>query len=235
VAASFIGSRRLGIHHALIFVDLPHDSRPLTPNGTPLPPRTMPVPARSPGLVPAATRASSHRLPYSPYVKLSSVRPRPRVAPPAAARPDDPLFHIPPAYAAQCLIVRALQWSRGDSNPGPPPCKGGALPAKLRPLARPDAPLVGAPGLEPGTSVLSGPRSNHLSYAPRRWCGPVALRRRRSEAPPNDPTARAPRASGRSGAPLAHGCPPPVHRPPCPTPCGHQIALDHPRMSLERR
>ena len=24
-------------------------------------------------------------------------------------------------------------WSRGDSNPGPPPCKGGALPAKLRP------------------------------------------------------------------------------------------------------
>jgi hypothetical protein len=29
-------------------------------------------------------------------------------------------------------------------------------------------PPVGAPGLEPGTSVLSGPRSNHLSYAPRR-------------------------------------------------------------------
>ena len=30
-------------------------------------------------------------------------------------------------------------WSRGDSNPGPPPCKGGALPAKLRPpgLRRP--------------------------------------------------------------------------------------------------
>ena len=25
---------------------------------------------------------------------------------------------------------------------------------------------VGAPGLEPGTSALSGPRSNHLSYAP---------------------------------------------------------------------
>jgi hypothetical protein len=119
--------------------------------------------------------------------------PGPRVAPPAAARPDDPLFHIPPACAAKCLIVGALQWSRGDSNPGPPPCKGGALPAKLRPLARPDAPLVGAPGLEPGTSVLSGPRSNHLSYAPRRWCGPVALRRRRSEAPPQWPNG--PRSS----------------------------------------
>ena len=25
---------------------------------------------------------------------------------------------------------------------------------------------VGAPGFEPGTSALSGPRSNHLSYAP---------------------------------------------------------------------
>lgn len=63
------------------------------------------------------------------------------------------------------------RWSRGDSNPGPPPCKGGALPAKLRP---PDIPAalspsgVGAPGLEPGTSALSGPRSNHLSYAPMR-------------------------------------------------------------------
>ncbi len=59
-------------------------------------------------------------------------------------------------------------WSRGDSNPGPPPCKGGALPAKLRPHPIPARhPLgVGAPGLEPGTSALSGPRSNQLSYAP---------------------------------------------------------------------
>jgi hypothetical protein len=64
-------------------------------------------------------------------------------------------------------------WSRGDSNPGPPPCKGGALPTKLRPpRQRPGAfphrllPAVGAPGLEPGTSALSGPRSNQLSYAP---------------------------------------------------------------------
>ena len=34
---------------------------------------------------------------------------------------------------------------------------------------RPDrSTVVGAPGLEPGTSALSGPRSNHLSYAPTR-------------------------------------------------------------------
>ena len=28
------------------------------------------------------------------------------------------------------------RWSRGDSNPRPPPCKGGALPTKLRPQSR---------------------------------------------------------------------------------------------------
>ena len=80
----------------------------------------------------------------------------------------------------------AAPWSRGDSNPGPPPCKGGALPAELRPRPR----SVGAPGLEPGTSALSGPRSHHLSYAP----GAVdthrlALCRRRSR-PPKSRTKR---------------------------------------------
>jgi hypothetical protein len=34
------------------------------------------------------------------------------------------------------------------------------------PDTRPPVPRVGAPGLEPGTSALSGPRSNRLSYAP---------------------------------------------------------------------
>lgn len=74
-----------------------------------------------------------------------------------------------------CIVK--VQWSRGDSNPGPPPCKGGALPAKLRPPESSRGVLtshsrlgVGAPGLEPGTSALSGPRSNHLSYAPVTTC-----------------------------------------------------------------
>ena len=57
------------------------------------------------------------------------------------------------------------RWSRGDSNPGHPPCKGGALPAELRPPGRGNT-RVGAPGLEPGASALSGPRSDRLSYAP---------------------------------------------------------------------
>ena len=104
-------------------------------------------------------------------------------------------------------------WSRGDSNPGPPPCKGGALPAKLRPPARigprPTAPTarVGAPGLEPGTSALSGPRSNHLSYAPAGRAPPAGRRPRglscipsggsRRDAPVALP-ARCPRRSART-------------------------------------
>lgn len=35
-----------------------------------------------------------------------------------------------------CPRFCRIGWSRGDSNPGPPPCKGGALPAKLRPPMR---------------------------------------------------------------------------------------------------
>ena len=68
-------------------------------------------------------------------------------------------------------VVRALTrvvtewWSRGDSNPRLPPCKGGALPTELRPRKPRNAHdcVVGHPGLEPGTSVLSGLRSNRLS------------------------------------------------------------------------
>jgi hypothetical protein len=93
-------------------------------------------------------------------------------------------------------------WSRGDSNPGPPPCKGGALPAKLRPR-RSRSPAVGAPGLEPGTSALSGPRSNQLSYAPigHGWftstdrCGPVPNTKQDDDIPPDPPAS--PRRSER--------------------------------------
>ena len=51
-------------------------------------------------------------------------------------------------------------WRLRESNPWPPACKAGALPAELNPR------LVGTNGLEPSTSRLSGVRSNHLSYAP---------------------------------------------------------------------
>jgi hypothetical protein len=47
--------------------------------------------------------------------------------------------------------VSPPRWSRGDSNPGPPPCKGGALPAKLRPRQQ----RPGAPGSPPPRSSLN--------------------------------------------------------------------------------
>jgi hypothetical protein len=74
-----------------------------------------------------------------------------------------------PLLLSMCITNHGPSWSCGDSNPGPPPCKGGALPTKLQPPARSHAFAhfsVGAPGLEPGTSALSGLRSNQLSYAP---------------------------------------------------------------------
>jgi hypothetical protein len=70
--------------------------------------------------------------------------------------------------ASHSAAPRRAEWSRGESNPRPPPCKGGALPTKLRPRDRRAPTGVGVPGIEPGTSVLSGPRSNRLSYTPQR-------------------------------------------------------------------
>jgi hypothetical protein len=45
------------------------------------------------------------------------------------------------------------------------------------PATRGQREVVGAPGLEPGTSALSGPRSNQLSYAPV-CAGPTGQARR---------------------------------------------------------
>jgi hypothetical protein len=78
-----------------------------------------------------------------------------------------------------------IDWSRRDSNPRHLACKASALPAELRPRRKgpgvraqkndsdlwsptPDLSQMGAPRLELGTSALSGPRSNQLSYAPGR-------------------------------------------------------------------
>ena len=49
--------------------------------------------------------------------------------------------------------------------------QGGRSPTKLQPQGRSRlalGPRVGVPGIEPGTSVLSGLRSNRLSYTPVR-------------------------------------------------------------------
>ena len=67
-------------------------------------------------------------------------------------------------------------WRRPESNRRPPACKAGALPIELRPHSDPAGsvaavgyrthPMVGPPGFEPGTSPLSGARSDQLSYEP---------------------------------------------------------------------
>ncbi len=110
--------------------------------------------------------------------------------------------------SAATLVSQPPRWSRGDSNPGPPPCKGGALPAKLRPpVPTPAAPparidtaipaRVGAPGLEPGTSALSGPRSNRLSYAP---AGAAVSHSSTAAGPPQDSPGSTPALCPRRSA-----------------------------------
>ena len=46
-----------------------------------------------------------------------------------------------PRYSATPSPQWREWWSRGDSNPLPPPCKGGALPGELRPLGHLSASL----------------------------------------------------------------------------------------------
>jgi hypothetical protein len=74
----------------------------------------------------------------------------PSVGPAAQSRPpasgDARVANCQGAHAPGGLILIVthdpirFRWSRGDSNPGPPPCKGGALPAELRPPAAPALP-----------------------------------------------------------------------------------------------
>src|SRR5438309_10295180 len=70
------------------------------------------------------------------------------------------------------LDLSPILWRRRGSNPQPPACKAGALPIELRPRTlqpgahAPRLAKLGAHGLEPWTSALSGLRSSQLSYAP---------------------------------------------------------------------
>ena len=94
-----------------------------------------------------------------------------RVAP---ARQDLPA-------GTSCSSFYRFRWSRTGRSSSSLNCqcadRSGAAGARTPNLRRARAALsqlsydprfgpVGAPGLEPGTSALSGPRSDHLSYAP---------------------------------------------------------------------
>jgi hypothetical protein len=90
--------------------------------------------------VPTTDQSSLRR----PSGRREVVKPRPKPSPdlgrdlPTRWRSGDRGWH-----AGTTTGVKRPGWSRGDSNPGPPPCKGGALPAKLRP------PVLSAPGSRP--------------------------------------------------------------------------------------
>jgi hypothetical protein len=125
-------------------------SRPRTAPRSP--PGPAPVPGRAGGTAAAASLSPTHHAPAA----------RPGRPEAARAGASSSLPPAPDPGTDSCCD----QWSRGESNPGPPPCKGGALPAKLRPPT--------APGL-PGWARLDsnqGPRSyqdralTRLSYAP---------------------------------------------------------------------
>ena len=160
-----------------------------------------------------------HALPHAPRLPATRWPPESRSRRGARGRGASPPGPLPRGSAPPrgwlsrcCSTLRRAsrpvpghpgdRWSRGGSNPEPPPCKGGALPVELRPPAtarrrmpHPGFPRgrVGAPGLEPGTSALSGPRSDRLSYAPARWL--TASRTRRIRHPPGSP--KRPVAEGR--------------------------------------
>jgi hypothetical protein len=103
---------------------------------------------------------------HNSSVFLRDARADTRVLPPPACSPP----HIPgmtsghpssPVNVHVSLSATTPRWSRGDSNPGPPPCKGGALPTKLRPPPTATETAVTCSSLAPGWARLDsnqGPR-----------------------------------------------------------------------------
>jgi hypothetical protein len=97
-------------------------------------------PAMTPGGLPHSETAGSACL-AAPRRVSPPCRVLPRPAPPrhpprAFVRLTCTQQHalaLPHALRVVALHLVSCRWSRGDSNSRPPPCKGGALPAKLRP------------------------------------------------------------------------------------------------------
>ncbi len=149
VATSFIGVQRQGIHRVPII--------PVAPYLMP------PTPAR---LVPrrdssqAATLVASTRVMMCLCVLVRQDLPT-RTSCSPITRPVGPRradFHRP-------IALSRCQTAGGAAGVRTPNLRR-ARAALSRLSYDPQNGPVGAPGLEPGTSALSGPRSNQLSYAP---------------------------------------------------------------------
>lgn len=137
------------------------------------------------------TRSALHLSRYPPPHRVRGSRCVPRTAHPALRTQREP-----PGGAA------------GTRTPDLRRAKAALSQLSYGPAPR-SAP-VGAPGLEPGASALSGPRSDHLSYAPRRprrRCAEdgVSTRStppRHSPATPARPPSAATRVAARSRSAL---------------------------------
>jgi hypothetical protein len=97
------------------------------------------------------------------------------VAPNAVRPGPDGAPLPPPASSDGCGCVWAWRRYRGGAagirTPDLRRAKAALSQLSYDPRRAGSPRFVGAPGLEPGTSVLSGPRSHHLSYAPHRGAG----------------------------------------------------------------
>ncbi len=135
LATSFFGFQHLGIHHAPV----------VAWTTSPLPPQTRVgylrcTPYSFVNVLPACRRASPPKFSWagkSGIKESQSQRSQPDDGRPSAC--TRPLF-IAWLFDCQEQVFRQshsfpgnLWWSRGDSNPRLPPCKGGALPTELRP------------------------------------------------------------------------------------------------------
>jgi hypothetical protein len=213
VAASFIGRDRQGIHRAPIFANFVATPRASLPFGTKTRARpTTSSPCQPSGLRPAAAAAGIRR-PHALHLSMCFR------APGGAAG-----IRTPDLRRARAALSRLSYGPKISSLALRRPRH------RVRRFAPPPS-QVGAPGLEPGTSALSGPRSNQLSYAPMaraRQCQRAretgcrhpaprdrVRRRRRSEL--REPFHRsgsawvvahdrAPRGSPRSCQPLNQAC-----------------------------
>ena len=131
-AASFIGPQCLGIHRA-----------PLVALTTiPLPPQRVLGSLRSLSIR-LLTCVASHDLRHSQKIGLMQADPPRCISESLLAcvairhyqSKSISLRLDVKTFARWCRWSETFSrwWSRGDSNPRPPPCKGGALPAELRP------------------------------------------------------------------------------------------------------
>ena len=143
VAASFFGRTRLGIHHAPIIADGGSSTASRSHQG----PRA------------AARPASHHRLP-----PRETMRSRPPQRAISSARGHRRQTSSRAPFACQCAPASRGGGAAGIRTPDLRRAKAALSRLSYGPHA--SARPVGAPGLEPGTSALSGPRSDHLSYAP---------------------------------------------------------------------